>query len=105
MSQVMKVLELLGQRAELVERGDGWMQAVDLAGIDPSVREALRERDVPRLKELLGADHNVVCGLFPAEEHQPEQDDQQEGDGGGGEEQAPDTSERGMARRSLAGIG
>lgn len=73
MTQVVAFLESLGRQGDLAD--EAYAAAVAALDLTPLVREALMQRDVARLPQLLGASEPVCFILSPAEEA-PAQDDQ-----------------------------
>ena len=75
MSNVIQFLEALGRDSAL---GTGspaaYAQAVRELDIDDALRDALLHKDQETLSRLLGAQHNVMLILAPAED-EPLQDD------------------------------
>lgn len=69
MSNVIQFLERLGRDAPI---GDGsaeaYANAVGRLDIDSDLREALLRKDRDALNRLLGARHNVMLVLVPAED-------------------------------------
>jgi hypothetical protein len=93
MSNVIDLLERLGQDAQLRHASDGELeQALIRAQVDPAVRDAILMRDQRQLEALLGANANVCCMIAtPAQEEPEEEDDDkkhEDDDDGLGEEQA-----------------
>ena len=93
MSNVIDLLERLGQDAQLRHASDGELEQVLIrAQVDPAVRDAILMRDQRQLEALLGANANVCCMIAtPAQEEPEEEDDerkQEDDDDGAGEEKA-----------------
>jgi hypothetical protein len=70
MSNVIRFLETLGR--EPAATPDAYAQAVQALDVDPEIRDALQRRDRAALDRLLGARHNVMIALVPAEDDEPE---------------------------------
>lgn len=83
MSNIINILEKMGQNAELRYANAGELTAL-MANTDSALIEAVIAGDQHQLEMLLGARTNVVCGLHPAdqpdEEPQDEPEDQPEKD-------------------------
>jgi len=74
MSNVIELLERLGQDAQLRHASDNELEQTLIgAQIDPAIREAILRRDQHQLESLLGANPNVCCMIFsPLEEEDDE---------------------------------
>lgn len=73
MTHVVAFLESLGRQGDLTD--EAYAAAVAALDLAPLVRQALLQRDVARLPQLLGAAEPVCFILAPAE-NEPAQDDQ-----------------------------
>ena len=71
MSNVIQFLEKLGRGAGC-ESAEVYSAAVEQLGVDELLRDALLRKDQVALNALLGARHNVMMVLVPAE---PERDE------------------------------
>lgn len=80
MSNVIRFLETLGR--EPAASPEAYARAVQALDVDPAIRDALLRRDRAALDALLGARHNVMIVLVPAED---DEDDTDEAPGDGDE--------------------
>jgi hypothetical protein len=69
MSNVIRFLETLGR--EPAATPEAYARAVQALDVDPQVRDALLRRDRAALDRLLGARHNIMIALVPAEDDEP----------------------------------
>jgi hypothetical protein len=69
MSNVIQFLEALGRDAAATPQA--YAHAVQALDVDPEIRDALLRRDRAALDRLLGARHNVMIALVPAEDDEP----------------------------------
>ena len=69
MSNVIRFLETLGR--EPAATPEAYAHAVQALDVDPEIRDALLRRDRAALDRLLGARHNVMIVLVPAEDDEP----------------------------------
>lgn len=69
MSNVIRFLETLGRDA--APSPEAYARAVQSLNVDADVRDALLRRDRVALDHLLGARHNVMIALVPAEDDEP----------------------------------
>jgi hypothetical protein len=69
MSNVIRFLEALGRDAAATPQA--YATAVQALDVDPEIRDALLRRDRAALDRLLGARHNVMIVLVPAEDDEP----------------------------------
>ena len=69
MSNVIRFLEALGRDAAATPQA--YADAVQALDVDPEIRDALLRRDRAALDRLLGARHNVMIVLVPAEDDEP----------------------------------
>jgi hypothetical protein len=69
MSNVIQFLEALGR--EPIADAEAYARAVRALDIDEAVRDALLRKDRAALDRLLGARHNVMIALVPAEDDEP----------------------------------
>jgi hypothetical protein len=69
MSNVIRFLETLGR--EPAATPEAYARAVQALDVDPQVRDALLRRDRAALDRLLGARHNILIALVPAEDDEP----------------------------------
>ena len=84
MSDVIEFLERFGQDADLrYATREMLEEALQGAGIDPSLRAAILGKDVRALESLLGAEPNVCCAVHREEE---EEEEEEEGEGEGEDE-------------------
>lgn len=73
MSNVIHFLEKLGRQSSFDAQSVGsYSAAVEQLGIDEPLRDALLRKDQVALNALLGARHNIMMALVPAE---PERDE------------------------------
>ena len=80
MSNVIDFLEQLGQDSRLRHATSTEVdQALLRAGIDSAVRTAISGSDWRMLEALVGATHNIFCGINVPEE-QEEEDEEEEGE-------------------------
>ena len=74
MSEVINLLERLGQDSALHQLFlEGALPGVAGYG-DAQLREAFGSADSSALEVMLGASSNLVCGLFPGQEDQPDEE-------------------------------
>jgi hypothetical protein len=80
MSNVIDFLEKLGEDSQLRHAaGTEVDRALLGAGIDPAVRAAIADSDWRRLEALVGASHNIFCGInFPEEREEEEEGEEHE---------------------------
>ena len=69
MSNVIRFLDSLGRDA--AASPEAYARAVQSLDVDADVRDALLRRDRVALDRLLGARHNVMIALVPAEDDEP----------------------------------
>jgi len=69
MSNVIRFLEALGRNPDASPQA--YATAVQALDVDPEIRDALLRRDRAALDRLLGARHNVMIVLVPAEDDEP----------------------------------
>lgn len=83
MTNIIQLLEVLGQRARVGAVSDAELQAAvaDL-DLDPPLRDALLRRDASAINALLKGRGNVMLLLLPAEPEAPKE--------GGGEDEKGD---------------
>ncbi|MEO7252031.1 MAG: hypothetical protein ABIW30_05415 [Arenimonas sp.] len=81
MSNVIQFLEKLG-RGVGGESAEVYCAAVEQLGVDEALRDALLRKDQAALNALLGARHNVMMALVPAEPErdEPERDEPRDDD-------------------------
>jgi hypothetical protein len=72
MSNVIRFLETLGR--EPAATPEAYAHAVQALDVDPEIRDALQRRDRAALDRLLGARHNVMIALVPAEDDEPQEE-------------------------------
>ena len=97
MSNVIEFLEKLGQDSRLRHATSTEVdQALLRAGIDPAVRAAISGSDWRMLEALVGATHNIFCGINVPEEQ--EEDDEEEREEEGEEEEGGDEDEEANSR-------
>jgi hypothetical protein len=72
MSNVIDFLESLGRDAALTP--EAYARAVQGLDIDAELRDALLRKDRAALDRLLGARHNVMIALVPAEDDEDKDD-------------------------------
>jgi hypothetical protein len=88
MSNVIDFLEKVGQDSQLRHAtGTEVNRALLGAGIDPAVRAAISDSDWRMLETLLGATHNIFCGINFPEEREEEQEEEHEDEEEGAEEE------------------
>jgi hypothetical protein len=76
-SNVIDFLQRLGQDADLRHAPRAQLElALEEAGIDPVLREALLGADQRKLETLLGADTNVCAMIAPNKKEEDEEDDE-----------------------------
>jgi len=74
MTNIIQLLEVLGQRASVGAVSDAELQsAVAALDLDPALREALLRRDAGAINALLKGRGNVMLFLFPAEPQPPKE--------------------------------
>jgi hypothetical protein len=78
LSNVIDFLEALGRDA--APTPEAYARAVQGLEVDPEIREALLRRDRAALDRLLGARHNVMIALVPAEDDDDKKDDEKDDD-------------------------
>jgi hypothetical protein len=78
MSNVIRFLETLGR--EPAATPEAYARAVQALDVDPQVRDALLRRDRAALDALLGARHNVMIILVPAEDDEPAEEEPKDDD-------------------------
>ncbi len=83
MSNVIQFLEALGQNPAPAD----YAAAVAALDIDEAQRQALLDRDLATLNDLLGGRGKVYCVVVPAEEEEPLNDEKDPGD------EAPDDAD------------
>jgi len=94
MSDLVDFLERMGGDAHLrLATGPGLEEALERAGIEPTVRSAVLAGDQFRLESLIGASRNV-CNLInlpdeeeEEDEEEDEEDEEQEDDNDGADEE------------------
>lgn len=75
MSNVIQFLEKLGRDAAIGEgSAESYASAVSKLEIDDALRQVLLSKDSVALNKLLGARHNVMMILVPAEDEPAEND-------------------------------
>ncbi len=73
MRNLIEFLERMGRDPQLRDADPASLAAaMNAAGLSPELREAIAQRDQARLEALLGARTNVICGLFPADDDDKE---------------------------------
>ena len=97
MSNVIDFLEKLGQDSQLRHATSTEVDRALLgAGIDPAVRAAISGSDWRMLEALLGATHNIFCGInFPEEREDEEEEENEEEEEGEDEEEGGEKISRG----------
>ena len=78
MSNVIRFLETLGR--EPAATPEAYARAVQALDVAPQIRDALLRRDRAALDALLGARHNVMIILVPAEDDEPADEPKQDDD-------------------------
>jgi hypothetical protein len=68
MSNVIQFLEALGRESAPAASPQAYADAVAALDVDADLRDALLRRDHDALNRLLGARHNVMMILVPAED-------------------------------------
>jgi hypothetical protein len=107
MSNVIDFLEKLGQDSRLRHATSTEVdQALLRAGIDPAVRAAISGSDRRMLEALVGATHNIFCGINvpeePEEEDEEEREQEGEGEEGDEEDGGAEANSRGGAVTNVA---
>jgi len=97
MSNVIDFLEKLGQDSQLRHATSTEVDRALLgAGIDSAVRAAISGSDWRMLEALLGATHNIFCGInFPEEREDEEEEENEEEEEGEDEEEGGEKISRG----------
>ncbi|PWK54210.1 hypothetical protein [Pleionea mediterranea] len=70
MSTIIKHLEMSGEKGSVYLDG--------LESLEEQVCSAIREKDEDTLISLLNAPQNIICGLAPAEDDEPNEEPQEE---------------------------
>ena len=78
MSNVIRFLETLGR--EPAATPEAYARAVQALDVAPEIRDALLGKDRAALDALLGARHNVMIILVPAEDDEPAEEEPKDDD-------------------------
>lgn len=76
MSDVVKFLDELGRNPEL--SAEEYVQAVAATEVGSELRQALLDRDAPRINAIMGQPCTLLSFLVPAEEEQPDEEKEEE---------------------------